>query len=473
MNRRQILGFAVGPIGAGLLSVVSLPVMTWIFPPDMIGKLSMLQVAISLSTLLCCLGLDQAYGREYHESSDKPGLLLNTALPGLGILVVVLIGLTTLAPRLLSSLLFDERAVNFGFIVAVCMVVAYLSRFLSVILRMQDRGLAFSMSQLLSKLLLLLIVLGYAWLSTARNFMMLLAAQASALVLTFAIFTWNTRQDWWPAVHARVEPAKVARLLDFGWPLMFGGVASWGMMAMDRVFLRSMSSYSELAVYSVAASIASAGTVFAGIFNTIWSPMVYRWAADNLDMKRVDKISTQMVVLIFILVCLAGGGSWLLRYVLPDDYAQVPYLVVGCIVSPLLYTLSEVTGIGIALSRRTLFSMLASFGAVLLNVALCYMLVPPLGATGATIATACAFGLFFTLKIEFSAALWRKTRRSKHYIYTGCAVVLALAYALFGWHFPVCSVIIWWLILVGVVVFNRTMLLSLWSTARARFGRVP
>lgn len=472
MNRRQILGFAVGPVGAGMLSLVSLPVMTWIFPPDMIGKLSMLQVATSLATLLCCLGLDQAYVREYHESPDRPSLLLNAAAPGLAILVTILIGLTAYAPDLLSSLLFDKRAVDFGLIITLCLIVVYLNRFLSLILRMQDRGFAYSMSQLLSKLLLLFIVLGYAWLATSRDFMMLLAAQASALVLTFAVFAWNTRHDWWPAVHARVDRMQVARMLDFGWPLVFGGIASWGLAAMDRVFLRSMSTYNELAVYSVAASVASGVTIFAGIFNTIWSPMVYRWVADRVDMQRLDLIGSRMSLLVFMLVCLAGGSSWVLTYMLPATYAGVPYLVVGCMVSPFLYTLSEVTGIGIAVSRRTSFSMLASFGAVLLNVALCYVLVAPMGATGAMAATACSFCLFFVMRTEFSAMLWRKIRRRKYYAYVGCIVCFALAYALLGRRYPVYSVLAWWLLLAGVAAINRSALFSLWSAAQAQFSRV-
>jgi len=467
MNRRQILGFAVGPVGAGLLSLVSLPVMTWIFPPDMIGKLSMLQVATSLCTLLCCLGLDQAYVREYHESPDRSALLLNAVAPGLGVLTVVLAGVTIFSPTMLPIIMFNERDTRLGLVVVVCLVAVYLSRFLSLILRMQNRGFAYSMSQLLSKLLLLLIILGYAWFSTSRNFMMLLGAQAGAFVFTFGVFTWNTRGDWWPALHAKFERAQIVQLLQFGGPLVFAGLASWGLAAMDRVFLRSMSVYSELAVYSVAASMAAAVTIIAGIFNTIWSPMVYRWIADKVDMHRIDLIGSQMSLLLFMLVCLAGGCSWALKYLIPATYEQVPYLLVGCMVSPLLYTLSEVTGIGIALSRKTLFSMLASLGAALLNILLCYFLIAPLGATGAMIATACSFFLFFVLRTEFSAALWRKTNRANHYAYAGCSVVLAIAYALIGSAFPICSVLVWWAVLVSLTIMGRKTLLSLWTSAVA------
>jgi len=461
MNRRQLLGFAVGPLGAGLLSSVSLPIMTWIFTPDMIGKLSMLQVATSLFTLLCSFGLDQAYVREFHESADKPALFLNATLPGLIFLLVLLAALMIVSPSLISSLLFDERSIEFSGAVLLCFVAVYLSRFLSLILRMQDRGLAFSMSQLFSKMILLLIILGYIALSTPRTFTMLLAAQVSAFLMTLAVFAWNTRRDWWPAMHARLEREQLTRLLGFGWPLVFGGVASWGLSTMDRVFLRSMSTYDELGVYSVAASMAAAVTIFAGIFNIIWSPMVYRWVANKADMSRVDAIAVQMTVLAFMLVCIAGGSSWVLRYLLPSAYANVQYIIVGCIVSPLLYTLSEVTGIGIAVTRRTAYSLYASLGAVILNIGLCYLLVPQLGATGAMIANVCAFGLFFLLRTEFSAFLWRGERRLINYIYVGSMVFFATIFALYGGIFRINFTIIWWLIFAGIVSYNRVLLLSL------------
>lgn len=467
MNRRQILGFAAGPLGAGLLSAVSLPLMTWIFPPDMIGRLSMLQVATSLFTLLCCLGLDQAYVREFHESPDRPALFLNAVLPGLCLLVVFLVVLMVASPSLLSSFLFNVHSIPFSIGVVLCLVAVFLSRFLSLILRMQDRGLAFSMSQLFSKMVLLLIVLGYVVFATSRTFTMLLTAQVSAFLMTFAVFAWNTRRDWWPAIHSRLEPVQIAGLLGFGWPLVFGGVASWGLSAMDRVFLRSMSTYDELAVYSVASSIASAVTVFAGIFNIIWSPMVYRWVADKADMKRVDAIASQMTLVVFLIVCFTGGSSWILSYLLPPTYAKVPYIVVGCIVSPLLYTLSEVTGIGIAVTRKTTYSLFASLGAVVLNIFLCYLLVPHNGANGAMIASVCAFGLFFILRTEFSAALWCSTRRLIYYIYTGAAAYFSVAFAWYGYRFQIYAITAWWLVFIGTTFYNRSTLSLLWRSAIA------
>nr|WP_228722354.1 polysaccharide biosynthesis C-terminal domain-containing protein [Acinetobacter indicus] len=81
----------------------------------------------------------------------------------------------------------------------------------------------------------------------------------------------------------------------------------------------------------------------------------------------------------------------------------------------MFYTLSETTAVGIALTRKTKLSMLASVGAMLVNLLGNYLLVPKYGAIGATASTAFAFWCFFILRTEFSKLVWRKIPVLKSY----------------------------------------------------------
>lgn len=443
------------------MAFVSLPVMAWIFPPEMIGKLSMLQVAINLVILLCCLGLDQAYVREYHEVDDKSGLLLNAMIPGLAVEMTLLGALWLLAPRALSMLLYGDPEPTYAYITICCLIVAYISRFLSLILRMQDRGFAYSMSQVLSKLLLLGIVLTYAYLPVSKNFTMLMAAQAGALTLTLLVFAWNTRGSWLPALNSKLDHAQIRRLFSFGWPLILGGMASWGLAAMDRIFLRSTSSYEQLAIYSVTASIASGATLVASIFNLIWAPMAYKWHTRNPDTSRVDEIAEVMLVIICLVVCLVGAMSWIFDWLLPGAYVGVSKLLPACIIPPLFYTLSEVTGIGIAIRRRTILSMLASFSAVALNVLMCVVLVPKMGATGAAIATATSFGLYFVMRTVFSGKVWNNRFSPQQYFLGMSLLAIALLFALLPARLSICGVVTWWACAFALVIAKRRSLHAL------------
>ena len=88
MNINKILAYTVGPVGTAAIGFITIPIMTWFYSIEDIGRVSMLPLAVSLSIILFTLGLDQAYVRGYYEASNRASLLKYTIFPGL-ILVIV------------------------------------------------------------------------------------------------------------------------------------------------------------------------------------------------------------------------------------------------------------------------------------------------------------------------------------------------------------------------------------------------
>ena len=68
MNLKTIGLFSLGPVIAAALGLIYIPIITWMFTQEDVGRIAMFQVAISFSVLLFSLGLDQSYVREYHET---------------------------------------------------------------------------------------------------------------------------------------------------------------------------------------------------------------------------------------------------------------------------------------------------------------------------------------------------------------------------------------------------------------------
>jgi O-antigen/teichoic acid export membrane protein len=127
------------------------------------------------------------------------------------------------------------------------------------------------------------------------------------------------------------------------------------------------------------------------------------------------------------------------------------------LLGPLLYTLSEITGIGIAVVRRTKFSMLCAVIAMLCSAILNYFLVPKFGAAGAAISTAIAFQIFFTLRTVISALIWRK----KFHIKAIIVMITLLAFSslnLFWESFRAEIYCIWIsLLILGFMIFNKSL----------------
>ncbi|HDR2009853.1 TPA: oligosaccharide flippase family protein [Acinetobacter baumannii] len=427
MNKSKILAYAVGPIGSGLIGLITLPMITWFYSVEDVGRISMLQVCTSFFVLLFCLGLDQAYVREYHESKSKALLFKVVLLPSLILGLVSLLAVYSYSNSIVSEWLYGISSSYLSIISISCFIIALIARFLSLILRMQERALAFSMSQLLPKLLFLIFVLCVVWLGFAKNSYTLITANALSLFAAFLIYLWNIRKDWLPIFKEKFDWEQLKISLGFGLPLVVGGLASWGLNVMDRLFLRSVSSYTELGVYSVAMSIAAVATLFSGIFNTIWSPMVFKWVSEgNVDYKKIDDISEYVLATIYFIIVLAGLFSWILPFFLPEIYNKIQLIIVACLIGPLYYTLSETTAIGITIARRTKLSMFASIFAMLINLIANYILVPLYGASGAAISTALAFWCFYLFRTELSKRVWRDFVTKKAYVVTALLMVLSI-----------------------------------------------
>ncbi len=458
MNKKTILGYALGPIGSGLLGLLSLPIITWFYSVEDVGRISMLQVFTSFSILFFCLGLDQAYVREYHDTNNKPLLLKTVVFPSLALCLLILVSLFIIDPYFISYWLYDIESVYLSLITIACFLIALLSRFLSLILRMQERAFAFSMSQLLPKILLLLFILLTVWLGYSRDVYNLLTANTLSLCFAFVIYAWNTRVDWLPAIKLKINNERFKGYLVFGLPLIIGGLASWGLNAADRLFLRGMASYAELGVYSVAMSLAGVATIISGIFNTIWAPMVYKWVSNgDIDYKKIDRISEYVLAAIYLVVVISGLFSWVIPYFLPQEYEKVQVLITICLIGPLFYTLSETTAVGIAIARKTKLSMYASICGMFVAVIGNYLLVPLLGATGAAISIAVSFWILYILRTEFSKRVWRKIPVSKSYWVSFGLLIVAIQNALLSHDFITRYSIWFFALIVGFYLFRKTI----------------
>lgn len=431
MNVRGVLGFALGPVAAALFGFMTLPVVTWFYVAEDIGRLAMLQVAVNLSLLVLCLGLDQSYVREYHGHGNREALLKTAVAPGLLLLGLVAVGML-FNPVLLSRLLFDSDNPNLAAMVLVCAFSAFSIRFLSLVLRMQERGLAFSVGQFLPKLLFLLFIGAYALSDRGHGIQALLFAHTLSLfsvALFFLVWRWRT---WARALKQKVDRAELGEMLRYGFPLIFAGLAFWGLTASDKILLRALSSLEQLGIYSVAVSFAGAALVLKMIFQTLWAPQVYKWEQEGSASSRIEAMNDYMLVVVSVLFCLVGGLSWLLDYLLPAGYEEVKLILVSCLGYPLLLVLSETTAIGISLARKTKYALLVALIAFVANVGLNVLLIPDYAAAGAAVATIVSFWLFFILRAECACRVWQPFPRLEQYLVVTVLTALAVWTTLFG-----------------------------------------
>ena len=125
---------------------------------------------------------------------------------------------------------------------------------------------------------------------------------------------------------------------------------------------------------------------------------MFKWVEEKTNLDKIGDITLSMTVLISAMICLIGIFSPMATWILPEKYTQVQFILLSCMLFPLFYTLTEVSGIGLNVVRSTWLITAINIVAFIANTALLYLLVPKFGAKGAAMASATAFWLFFILK---------------------------------------------------------------------------
>jgi O-antigen/teichoic acid export membrane protein len=454
MNLRKLASFAFGSIGVAAVSLITVPLMAWYFKAEDIGKISMMQIGVSFCLLLFSFGLDQAYVREFHATNNKAGLFKACIIPGAALLLICLSALLLLEPTALSSWLFGIKESAYSVMLATCFIAAFVGRFLSLILRMQERGWYFSISQLMPKVLFLAVLGVFIFQNSRLELTQLLIAHTVAFISVVALFAWNTRDHWHPSSEPISLP-KQRELLSFGLPLVVSGAAFWGLTSLDRAFLKHYSGFEELGLYSVINSFAGIAVVLQNIFTTVWAPTAYKWHTEGADAAQFQKMIDRVLAAVVLVFAIAGMFSWVIAYLLPAKYQSGQYTIMACLVYPLLYSLSETTGIGLGIARKSAWSMMGMLLALAVNVVCNFWLVPIYGAAGAASATALSFLALLILRTELSSRYWVKFPRAKLYFFVFICTSCAVAYCLFGIYLGRIGILIWLIIFIVSIFLIR------------------
>ena len=450
MNRKKILSFALGPMLGAALSFISLPLIAWYFPLEDIGRNNVFQIFTSFLVLLFVLGLDQAYGREFHETKNRYSLFKACFIPGFVCLLITLVATVPFAGDI-SKLLYGQSNPLWYLVTVGCVILSFAARFLSIIVRMQERGLAYSASQVLPKLVVLAVLVSYVTFDADRTYANLLYANLVSILVVVMVFGWNTKADWTHAATAKINQAELKRIFRFGIPLVGAGVAYWGLSATSTIALRTYSDFKELGIYSMAMSFAGVAIIFQTIFSTVWMPTVYKWVATNEDLKKVDAVTGYVLTAVCFMFALAGILSWVIDYILPKEYVEVKYILMCCMAQPLLYTLSEATVVGLNIQRKSMYAFGIAIIALICNALLSVILVPQFGAAGAAISNAIAYFVFLVARTEVSVRFWRPISRFKIYASVVCILMLAITTALIG-NQMVVHHSVGWALLTGVLL---------------------
>jgi O-antigen/teichoic acid export membrane protein len=242
----------------------------------------------------------------------------------------------------------------------------------------------------------------------SRDYLTLISASVLSIALSSVAGIYFSRSYWFSPWRDVFDKVSLRPLLRFGLPLVPASIMMWVLNGMDKIALRHWGTFQDLGIYSAGFKIVGVLSIVNMAFSTFWAPVSYRWFEAGVSVHRFDKVAKYLALSLTVLAISLTLSRDYIVLLLGPNYQAASDLVPFLMFVPIMYLLSEVTGIGIGFARRSEFHLLASGAAAFSNLIGNWILVPLYGAMGASIATAISYIIFMVLKSVVGSLLWRK-----------------------------------------------------------------
>jgi O-antigen/teichoic acid export membrane protein len=394
--------YTAASIFSKLIAVALLPLYTRYLSPADYGAAEVLFAAVVSASIIVRLGVIEALLRFYYKEGEDPDRVLATSFAALFwfATAAALVALPFAEP--ISEALLGEPATDLARISIAGLWVLTLHEYLLTIFRLEERARAFFVTTMLNVVaaigLTVALVVGAE--EGARGLLLGSYVSGAAFVLGLIVLHWRRLSLW-------VDRALLRRMLRFGTPTMPAELSLYALNFVDRIIIVRTVGLAEAGLYSLAVKFAQAVNVLVRGFQLAWPPLAYSIRDDD-EARRTYAV----VVTWFVAGCsFVVTGMWLLsRWIVRalaapqffDSYEAIGLIATGVT----LYALYMVLLVILGRTGRTEFNFPATAAALVANVALNLLLVPPLGIVGAGLALVASYLVVLALMYGFTQRLF-------------------------------------------------------------------
>lgn len=417
--------FAATPLLSAAIGFFTVPLLTWSMPPQVIAQFGLFQYASSAFLIIVTCGFDQAFLRELAGQSDPTGLLRKALLPCLALLGIFSVFALWWSSNAQAVNIFGQDAYWLIPLLVAVVIFLTLHRFGTQQTRMNPSGgLAFFMSELAlrSPLIILLLILAINP-KEGLEHMPFVAVAIGAVLSSVVIIAANIKT--WKGLTSRSNcnsKIKSLELFKFGFPLALASIFYWGISNTGPYITQALHGSEDTAILIVAISIANIAVIGQSMFSLLWLPVVYKKMETGLSAEDIELAARRVCagsVIFFISVMII---IYILQNFLGSNYRNIAPIATVLCVLPILYTISEVTFVGLMQIRKTGVALIATTLALIFSIIANSVLIPLFGIIGAASATSIAAFGFLMCRTELSCKFWRPIKR--RIIYFGSVSIL-------------------------------------------------
>ncbi len=391
--------YTAASILSKFIAVALLPLYTRYLTKADYGAAEVMFAAVVSASIVVRLGLIEAILRFYYKDSEDPALVVKSTFAGLfwfaTIGALVLLPFATpisealLNPEALDSseALLKDQATELVRISIGGLWVLTMFEFMLTLFRLEERARAFFVTTILNVLVTigLTVVLVVDAGEGARG--LLVGSYASGAAFVLGLIVWQ-----WRRLSLRFDRELLRRLLRFGLPTMPAEASLYLLNFVDRIIIVRYVGLAEAGLYSLAVKFAQGVNVLVRGFQLAWPPLAYSIRDDEEARGAYAVVVTLFVAgCAFVVTGMWLFSRWIVRALAAPKFFD-SYEAIGLITTAVtLYALYMVMVVILGRTGRTEFNFPAAISALLVNVVLNLLLVPPLGIVGAGLALVASY----------------------------------------------------------------------------------
>lgn len=363
-------------------------------------------VVIGFINTFLMLGLDNAYARYFFEykNARERSTLTTTIIFFLIFWSVFVVSISSFFVGDIVFVLLKTYEYNGVFLVAIAGIpLRIISSVLNQALRNQFKTQQFVIFNFFSTLLTIIFALILLFLKFGLISIFIALIASDIIVLPFKFFAIRNLLSF------RINIGILRKLLSFGIPFLPSSIAYWIYSSSDRIMLERMSALEDLGVYTVAVSLSSVMAIVCNSIAQAWSPHAIQiYEEDQYAAKKFYVKFLNLLLFLFLFVmffaCIFGKDFIMIAF--PYDYEKAFYPFLILMTSLGFQVTTQVTAIGISLSKKTMYFLYVSFFVAFVNVFLNFALIPYYGVYGAAFATAISYLLLTLIYAMISQRLF-------------------------------------------------------------------
>jgi O-antigen/teichoic acid export membrane protein len=386
-----------------LIAVALLPLYTRYLSTADYGVAEVLFAAVVAASIVIRFGVIEAVLRFYYQAGEDPDRVVRASFAALFwfATAAALLALP-FAAQLSEALLDGQRAPDLIRIAIGGLWVLTLHEYLLTLFRLEERARAFfavTMANVAAAIALTVaLVVGAD--EGARG--LLLGSYVSGGLFVLGLIVVHRRR-----LSLRPDLPLLRRMMRFGLPTMPAELSLYALNFVDRIVIFRLLGAAEAGLYAVAVKFAQGINVLVRGFQLAWPPLAYSIRDDD-EARRVyaTVVSLFLAACAFVVTGLWLLARWLARALAAPEFFD-SYEAVGLISAAVaLYALYMVQLVILGRTGRTEFNFPATLAALVVNVVLNLVLVPPLGIVGAGLALVASYLVVVALMYGFTQRLF-------------------------------------------------------------------